>query len=91
MALKYFTREEFLMGDENVFDNMDNIFLETLDELRHMVGEPLHITSSYRSPDYNESIGGAKKSMHLQGRAVDISCINSHSRMIIIKEALKNL
>jgi len=88
MSLRYFTRDEFVMGGENVFDKMDGIFLETLDELRHMVGEPLRITSSYRSPAYNKGIGGAPKSMHLQGRAVDISCTNSHSRMIILKEAL---
>jgi uncharacterized protein Usg len=31
------------------------------------------ITSFYRCPEYNKSIGGAINSMHLQGRAVDIA------------------
>jgi hypothetical protein len=31
------------------------------------------ITSYYRCPDYNKSIGGAINSMHLQGRAIDIA------------------
>ena len=86
--LKYFKKSEFVMGNENVYDQMDRIFLETLDELRHLVAMPLKITSSYRSPSYNKSVGGASKSMHLQGRAVDIACKNSHDRMIIIAEAL---
>jgi hypothetical protein len=31
------------------------------------------ITSFYRCPEYNKSIGGAINSMHLQGRAIDIA------------------
>jgi len=86
--LKYFTKQEFTMGGENVYHEMDRIFLESLDELRHLVAMPLRITSSYRSPDYNASVGGAKKSMHLHGRAVDIACNNSRDRMVIVQEAL---
>ena len=86
--LRYFHEDEFIMGDENVYDHMDDIFRHTRDELRHCSGVPMKITSSYRSPSYNKGVGGAKKSMHLQGRAVDISCTNSHDRMIILKEAL---
>lgn len=76
------------MGDENVYDQMDKIFLESLDTLRHNAAIPFNITSSYRSPEYNASVGGAKRSMHLQGRAVDISCANSYNRRIIVMEAL---
>ena len=32
----------------------------------------LTITSAYRSPEYNKRVKGAKKSMHVQGKAVDI-------------------
>lgn len=31
-----------------------------------------HITSYYRCENYNRLIGGAKKSRHLEGRAIDI-------------------
>ena len=86
--LRYFKESEFTMGGENVYHQMDGIFLDQLDELRHMVAMPMKITSSYRSPDYNASIGGASKSMHLKGRAVDVACINSRDRMVIVQEAL---
>ena len=86
--LRYFRKHEFVMGGENVYDEMDGIFLDQLDQLRHMVSMPMHITSSYRSPEYNASVGGAKRSMHLKGRAVDISCDNSRDRLVIVQEAL---
>ena len=86
--LKYFKPSEFTMGGENIYHLMDNLFLRTLDKLRYNSGERMNITSSYRSPEYNASVGGASKSMHLHGRAVDIVCTNSHSRMILIREAL---
>ena len=43
-----------------------------LETLTNAVGYTLDITSAYRSPDYNASVGGSKKSMHMQGKAVDV-------------------
>ena len=43
-----------------------------LTTLTNAVGYTLDITSAYRSPDYNASVGGSKKSMHMQGKAVDV-------------------
>ena len=86
--MKYFSKEEFRMGNENVFDKMDNDFLCLLDELRLYVEEPLHITSSYRSESYNKSIGGSKKSQHLKGNAVDLSCDNGTLRKKIVHVGL---
>ncbi len=41
-------------------------------EVSRKFGQPLLITSGYRSPERNAKARGAKKSQHLQGNAVDI-------------------
>lgn len=46
--------------------------VSNLENLSQTVGYALTVTSGYRSPEYNSSVGGAKKSQHMQGNAVDI-------------------
>ena len=41
-------------------------------KLSERLGRELVITSAYRSPEYNKRVKGAKKSTHVQGKAVDI-------------------
>ena len=86
--MKYFKQEEFKMGKEIVFDKMDTTFLNLLDNLRELVGEPLRVNSSYRSVLYNKALGGATNSLHLKGIAVDLHCTNGTLRAKIIKHAL---
>ena len=86
--MRWFKENEFRMGNENVFDKMNYEFLDVLDDLRECVNEPLYITSSYRSESYNRSIGGSKKSQHLTGNAVDLSCDNGALRCKIVENAL---
>jgi len=43
-----------------------------LQALRDEIGLPITILSSYRSPEYNQKVGGVKNSMHMQGKAADI-------------------
>lgn len=88
--LKYFKPEEFFMGDRDniVFDKMDRPFLRKLDLLRHNTGVPMVITSSFRTPEYNEAIKGGTASKHLEGIAVDVSCTNGKDRLKIIEEAI---
>lgn len=43
-----------------------------LETLSQTMGFQLSITSGYRSPAYNKKVGGAKKSQHVQGNAVDV-------------------
>lgn len=67
-----FTREELsCKGTGQLVVN--EAALDKLQAMRGMVGKPFVITSAYRSPEHNKRVGGAQKSMHLQGRAFDIS------------------
>lgn len=43
-----------------------------LEQVSQEVGYQLQVTSGYRSPEYNASVGGAKSSQHMQGNATDI-------------------
>jgi uncharacterized Zn-binding protein involved in type VI secretion len=43
-----------------------------LESVAATVGRTLTITSAYRAPEYNASVGGAKDSMHTQGKACDV-------------------
>lgn len=46
--------------------------LDALQRLRNSWKRPLVITSAYRDEFYNAQVGGAKSSLHMQGRAFDI-------------------
>ena len=47
--------------------------LRIVDDLRASFGRPCQILSSYRSPNYNRTVGGAALSQHLQFNALDIA------------------
>lgn len=53
--------------------SMHKDFILRLDLLRARFGSPLHVTSGLRCETHNESVGGAKSSRHLVGRAADLS------------------
>ena len=88
MELKHFKPAEFTEDLRPVFDKMHPDFLLKLDTCRDLCGVPFAITSSYRSPEKNRRVGGAPGSMHLKGRAVDITCPDGVTRAIIMKTAL---
>jgi uncharacterized protein YcbK (DUF882 family) len=46
--------------------------VERLEHLRRIVGEPLVVVSGYRCATHNTAIGGAARSRHLLGEAVDL-------------------
>lgn len=45
--------------------------LDRIDAFREKLGRPVYLTSGYRGPVYNKSVGGRKNSSHLQGFAFD--------------------
>lgn len=56
--------------------------LDALQYLRGMWKRPMHVTSAYRDAAYNEIVGGAAKSLHLTGRAFDISMPYSDAAVV---------
>jgi len=76
---KHFKLEELVSPNDKakpskeVLENLKELCEEALEPLRNAIGKPLTITSGYRSPGYNASIGGAKGSQHTLGIAVDIA------------------
>ena len=51
---------------------IDPALVTVLQQLRDRVGRPVVITSGYRTPSHNRSVGGAAYSQHLYGTAADI-------------------
>ena len=43
-----------------------------LETIRALIGQPIIVTSGYRSPIVNELVNGATDSAHISGRAADI-------------------
>lgn len=48
------------------------VLVQRLQMLRDRLGRPITINSGYRCPAYNQRIGGAPQSLHMQGMAADI-------------------
>tara|TARA_Y100000114_G_C11763358_1_gene331288 strand:+ start:1744 stop:2259 length:516 start_codon:yes stop_codon:yes gene_type:complete len=46
--------------------------VKNLEIIRSEFDKPIQIISGYRTPEYNKSIGGAAKSLHMFGKAADI-------------------
>lgn len=44
----------------------------TLNYVRQELGHPIIVNSAYRTEQVNKQVGGAKRSLHMQGRAADI-------------------
>jgi uncharacterized protein YcbK (DUF882 family) len=68
---KDFTSEEFACRCCGV-TSVDPKLVAALQQMRDMVGVPIHINSGYRCPKHNAQVGGTKGSMHLFGKAADI-------------------
>ena len=53
-------------------ENMELVAEEVFEPLRAYVGGPIKINSFFRCPELNKAIGGASKSQHCKGQAMDI-------------------
>lgn len=65
--------------------------LKNLQVLRDHVGKPCKIISGYRSPERNKAVGGATKSQHMEGNAVDVKIdgLTGHQIADIVEKLIK--
>lgn len=87
-----FSKSEFESKDGSPMplDVLQNIQLlaEQLQVIRDEIGQPISITSGWRSAAHNARIGGAKHSYHVRGMAADIQVTGMHPmdvKKIILK------
>ena len=82
--MKYFTMRELTRtstGIRNVPGRQERESLillveKVLDPLREAYGEPIKVTSGFRSPAVNRKVGGAINSHHVRGQAADITSMS---------------
>jgi hypothetical protein len=58
--------------------NMEIIAEKIFEPLREWVGGPVKINSFFRCEKLNRAIGGAKRSQHMEGRAMDLDDTFGH-------------
>ena len=54
-----------------------------------LAGIPFPLSSAYRCPKHNKAVGGVPTSAHTRGYAVDIRCVDSHSRFVMLQALLE--
>ena len=80
MNYKHFTFHELTRTDQSSqnlpfhMDHVENLDLlaQILEDIRAEYGEPIVVSSAFRTPVVNAAVGGVLNSLHLQGRAADI-------------------
>tara|TARA_R100000278_G_scaffold102439_1_gene78938 strand:- start:249 stop:623 length:375 start_codon:yes stop_codon:yes gene_type:complete len=95
MSLRYFNHSEFDSPDlPDSGKNMDNTFLDMLDNARAIAGISFDINSGYRTEQHNAKVGGkpktaaSKGSSHMYGYAADIAVQNGAERWIVVKSLI---
>lgn len=85
---RYFKREEFVCKETSE-NEIQDYFVDALDELRHRCGFGFRITSGYRSPRHSkEASKPGGPGQHSNGIAADIAVADGVQRFAIIKHAL---
>lgn len=90
MILRYFTDEELKNG-QYIPEGLENNIIPTaqvLDELRYVYGFPIYVNSTYRTPEYNKSVGGARQSLHLRYNAIDFT-VKDKTKLPMLYDLLK--
>lgn len=84
-----FSSEEFECRCGCGFDDVSQELIDVLQEVRDEINEPITINSACRCKDWNEQVGGAKRSQHLLGTAADIvvkGCTPAYVQEYLLKK-----
>lgn len=57
---------------EKHLDNLKKLAIFVFEKIRSKFNTPIYIISGYRSKELNDAVGGATKSDHMNGMAIDI-------------------
>lgn len=88
--MQHFSDQEFLCacGCGLGVREMDGSLLYKLGVARTIAGIPFVITSAVRCAKHNAAVGGADRSAHVTGHAVDIRCTSDADRYQILRAAV---
>lgn len=90
MEMDYFAPIEFIRCIPTCSKEQMNVaFLKRLNEARRLAGIPFVLNSAFRSSEYDMQKGRTGNSYHCKGRAVDIRCLDSSSRAVIVESLIK--
>ena len=92
--MKYFTIAELTRTNQKANnaitieqgDNLKHLVEKVLDPAREEFGEPIKVTSGFRSQEVNRLVGGAKSSQHCKGQAADLTCSDNKKLFRILAE-----
>ena len=92
--MKYFTIAELTRTNQKANnaitieqgDNLKHLVEKVLDPAREEFGEPIKVTSGFRSQEVNRLVGGAKSSQHCKGQAADLTCSDNKTLFRILAE-----
>ena len=92
--MKYFTIAELTRTNQKANnaitieqgDNLKHLVEKVLDPAREEFGQPIKVTSGFRSQEVNRLVGGAKSSQHCKGQAADLTCSDNKNLFKILAE-----
>ena len=77
--------------NEEILERMRLVAEKVFQPLRKWYGKPININSFYRSPLLNKAVGGATRSSHMKGEAIDISAGSKEENKKLFEWIKKNL
>ena len=77
--------------NEETLDRMRLVAEKVFQPLRNWYGKAININSFYRSPLLNKAVGGATRSSHMKGEAIDISAGSKEENKKLFDWIKKNL